>query len=204
MAAVVQQNYVAASNLLCDLPFDHSGRWRTPVVARHIPHYRLKAQFAGDAKDRGAASAKGRTEKIRMPANGALQCVAAFGKFLSNFASALEDQQWMREGMVAHDVSGFDDLPYDFRPFLHIASDQKKSCAHIVLGKDVQQTQGVRIVWPVVVRERDPFAATWQAGERAPVPLSRRRHGLIPRGSNGGDSGPREHCSKHGRIVIVD
>src|SRR6202140_1202982 len=205
MAAVVQQNYVAASNLLCDLPFDHSGRWRTPVVARHIPHYRLKAQFAGDAKDRGAASAKGRAEQIRMPANGALQCVAAFGKFLSNFASAFEDQQWMREGVVAHDVSGFDDLPYDFRPLLHIASDQKKSCAYAVLGKDVQQTQGVRIVWPIVVVEGDQLGAAWQARERAPVPLSRRGHGLITRGSNRGSHGrPGEHGFEHGMIVIVD
>src|ERR1700756_1963272 len=140
-----------------------------------------------------------------MLANSVLQCVAAFGKFSSNFASAFEDEQGMREGMVAHEVSGFDDLPYYFRPLLHKASDQKKSCAYIVLGKDVLQTQGVRIVWPVVVGEGDPFGATSQAGERVAVPLSRRRHGLIPHGSKcGSDCRPGEHGSEHGRIVIVD
>src|ERR1700730_1475360 len=111
----------------------------------------------------------------------------------------------MRKGVVAHDVSSFDDLPYDFRPLLHIASDQKKSCANFVFGEDLQQTQGVRIVWPIVVGERDLLGATWQAGERAPMPLSHRRHGLITRGSKrGGDSRPGEHGSEHGRIVIVD
>jgi hypothetical protein len=205
VAAVVQQDYVTASNLLCDLLFNRSGRRRIPVVTCHIPHHRLKAQFTGDAKDRGAPSAERRAEQIRMLANSALQCVAAFGEFLSNLASALEDQQWMREGVVAHDVSGFDDLPHDFRLLLHVASDQEKSCVYIVLGKNIQQTQRVRIVWPIVVGERDLIGATWQAGERAPLPLSRRRHGLITRGSNrGSDDRPGEHGSQHGRIVIVD
>src|ERR1700745_1426801 len=64
MAAVVQQNYVTASNLLCDLLFDRSGRWRIPVVARHIPHHRLKAQFPRDAENGGSPASERRAEQI--------------------------------------------------------------------------------------------------------------------------------------------
>ena len=79
----------------------------------------------------------------------------------------------MSEGVVADDVAGLDDFADDFRTLLDVASDQKKSCVHVVLGEDFQQAQGVRIVGAVVVGERDLARAARQSGEGLPIPLRR-------------------------------
>ena len=64
VAAIVEEDYVAAADLLCDFAFDHGGRRRVPVVASDIPHDRFKAQFARDAEDGGAAAAEWGAEEI--------------------------------------------------------------------------------------------------------------------------------------------
>ena len=61
----------------------------------------------------------------------------------------------MSEGVIAHDVSRFDDFAGNIGPLLHVASDQKKSRANVVLRQDFQQAQRVRIVGPVVIGERE-------------------------------------------------
>ncbi len=63
----------------------------------------------------------------------------------------------MCERVVADDVSGLDDLTRNLGPLLHVASDQKKSCVHVVLGQYFQQAQRVRIVRAIVVGERELF-----------------------------------------------
>ena len=76
-----------------------------------------------------------------MLADGILQRRPAIGKFLANFFCAFEDQQRMREGVVAHDVAGLNDLANDFRTLPHVATDQKKSCVYAVPRKNLQQSQ---------------------------------------------------------------
>ena len=55
--------------------------------------------------------------------------------------------------MVANDVSGIHDLANNIGTLLHKASNQKKSSMNVVLGQDLQQTQGVGIVGSVIVSE---------------------------------------------------
>ena len=63
----------------------------------------------------------------------------------------------MGEGMVSDHVSGFHQFANDVRPLLHVAADQEKCGVNIVPGQDFQQAQGVRIVGPVIVSERQLF-----------------------------------------------
>ena len=79
--AVVQQDHVAAANLLSDFALD-DGCWRrVPVIARDIPHDRLEAKFTRDAEHRRAASSERRAEEIGVFADCVLQRGAAFGEF---------------------------------------------------------------------------------------------------------------------------
>src|SRR5580658_5606636 len=66
MPAIVQKDYVAASNLFCDLALDHLGGRCGPVVAGYVPHDWFHAELSRRAEDPGAASAKRRTEEIGM------------------------------------------------------------------------------------------------------------------------------------------
>ena len=104
----------------------------------------------------------------------------------------------MREGVVADNVAGLDDFAGDFRTLPHIASNQKKSRVHVVLGENFQQAQRVRIVGAVVVGQRDLPRSARQSREGSPIPLPRRRHGLITRGNGGrggdGSQGEGEHA----------
>ena len=112
-------------------------------------------------------------------------------EFLADFSFAFEGEQRMREGVVADDVAGVDNFAGDFRTLLHVASDQKKSRVHAVFGEDFEQAQRVRIVGAVVVGQRDLTRAARQAGESLPIPLPRRRHGLIAGGNSGcGETAP--------------
>src|SRR5579862_7989232 len=81
--------------------------------------------------------------------------------------------------MIADDVTRFDDLASDVRTLLHVSPDQKKSRAHVIPGKNFQQTQRVRFIGTVVIGERDLLAASGEASERPPIPLTGGRHRLI-------------------------
>ena len=108
----------------------------------------------------------------------------------------------MREGVVADDVACIYDLAGDVRALLNVASDQKKSCVHLVLRENLQKAQGVGIVRAVVVGEREQFRPGREACEGAAVPLSGGRHGLVTSGNRGGSGGcGGEHGSEHGRIL---
>ena len=75
--------------------------------------------------------------------------------FLPDFRLILENQQGMSEGVVADNVSSFDNFAGDVRTLLHVASNQKKSCVHAVLGENFEQPQSVRIVGAVVIGQCD-------------------------------------------------
>src|ERR1700730_3164945 len=103
MAAIVQQDSVPAANLFYYLLFDYGSRRSVPVVACHIPHHGLKAQFTGDAENRGTPSAERGAKEIGMLADRAPQGGATVSEFLANVRCALENQQRVREGVVAND-----------------------------------------------------------------------------------------------------
>lgn len=73
MASVMEQDYVAATDLPRHLSFDYCRRWRVPVVASHVPHDGLQAEFVGDAQHRGTATSKGWAKEIGMIARRILQ-----------------------------------------------------------------------------------------------------------------------------------
>ena len=74
----------------------------------------------------------------------------------------------MSEGVVPDHMSGLHQFANDVRPLLHIASDQKKRGVNIVPGQNVQQAQGVRIVGPIIVGERQLLRSAAQSGEGWP------------------------------------
>ena len=88
----------------------------------------------------------------------------------------------MIEGMVPDHMPGFHQLANNIRTLLRVAADQEKCGVDIVPGKDFQQAQGMRIVGPVVISERQLLRPAAQPGEGTAEPLPGRRHGLIARG----------------------
>jgi hypothetical protein len=173
-----------------------------PVIAGYIPHDRLKAKFVRDPEHRWAASAEGRAKQIGMLANRILQCRAAFGELPPDFSLAFKNQQGMRESMIADNVAGLDNLAHDIRTLSHVASDQKKSCLHAMLGESFEQAQRVRIVGTIVISQRQLPRARSQSYESSSIPLPGRRHGLITRSSSGRSrDGTGQSKAKHARIV---
>jgi len=134
VAAVVQQDYVAAASLLCDLTLDYRCRRSVPVVAGYVPHDGFEAEFAGDAKDGGAACSEGRAEEVGMGADCIVNGGAAVLEFAADFRVALEDQRRVSEGVVTDDVAGLSDGAGNFRFLVDITSDEKKSCVDVVFG----------------------------------------------------------------------
>ncbi len=157
---IVQQDHVAAANLFCDFTLDFRG-WRgVPVVAGDVPHDWLEAKFARHAEHGWTASAERRAEEIGIFAYRILQSRAALLKLAPDVTFAFESEQRMREGVIADDVAGLDNLAGDFRALLYVASDQKKSRLNTVSGENFQQAQGMKIIGTVVVSQGElPRAA---------------------------------------------
>ena len=109
-------------------------------------------------------------------AESVLQGAATAAEFLANFSATLEGQKGVGEGVVAKDVAGLDDLADDLGPLLNVASNQKKSRVYLMLGEDIQSTQGVRIVGAIVVGECELLRPAGETREGASVPLSGGRH----------------------------
>src|ERR1035438_2768341 len=107
----------------------------------------------------------------------------------------------MRESVIANHVARLHDLAGDVMALPYVASDQKKSRAHVMLGESLQQAQRVRVVGAIVVSKRKLLRPRGEACERAAVPLSGGSHGLVSRGdgSRCGRSGYDK--AEHGRIV---
>ena len=53
----------------------------------------------------------------------------------------------MREGVVADYVAGLDDFADDFGALLDVASNQKKSCVHVVLREDFEKALACADRW---------------------------------------------------------
>src|SRR5579863_8677385 len=99
----------------------------------------------------------------------------------------------MLESVIADNVSGFGDFAGDVGTLLHVASDEKKSCKHVMLGQDFQQSHRVRIVGAVVIGKSKLLVGGREAGECASVPLAGGSHRLVPSGDGRcGRSGSNE------------
>ena len=137
-----------------------------------------------------------------MLADGVLQRPMAVKQLLARLRFRFEDQQRMRERVVADDVSCLRHRARNIGALLHVASDHEERCAHAVLRQHVEQLQRVRIVRAVIVGQGDLLASSDSAGKCLPAPLSCWRHGLISR-RRGCSSGGRQsnQSGEHDRIV---
>src|ERR1019366_409603 len=122
-------------------------------------------------------------------------------EFISYFCATLERKQGMTERMITNGVPGFDQFTNDIGPLLHVPADAEKSRPHIVLGKNLQKTKGVRIIGAVVKGESQQLRSAMRSGKRPPKPLSSWGHGLITRGGDSGHSSGSESRAEHGGIL---
>jgi hypothetical protein len=202
VATVMEEDHVASANFSGAFLLDLGGRRRIPIVAGDVPHDRLQAHFARDAKYSGTAPTEGWTEQVRVFADGIAQGRATIGEFLTHIGAALKSQERMREGVIANDVSAFDEFLDDVGTLLCIASDQKKCGFRVVTGENFQQTKRMRIVGAVVIRKSELLRSQRDAGKGATVPLACRRHRLIAGGDEcTGNSRAGEYGGEHGGIV---
>src|SRR5580704_5894432 len=137
VAAVVEQDDVAAANLSSHFPLDLGGVRGIPVVTGDVPHYRFQAEFTRDAKNRRAAATEGRTEEVRLLADRVVQSGAAIEKLLLDLGLALEGEQGMSKGVIADDVASRGNFASNFGALLHVPSDEKKCCENVVFCQDV-------------------------------------------------------------------
>lgn len=154
MSAVMQQDYVSSRHSTAHFSLDCFCGIRVPVESRDVPHDGFKAHFPRDPQYRRAAPAKRWTKDPRVISDRIRQCLLAFFHLDSTLYRTLENQQWMREGVVAYRVSGVRHFTNDVWPHAHITANHKERRFDIMLCKYFEKTQRVRIVWAVVIRER--------------------------------------------------
>ena len=204
VAAVVQEDYIAAANLLLDFSLDHFC-WRgVPVVAGDIPQDRLETQPAGDIEDCGTATSEGWTEEVGVLADCVLERCSAVAELLAHLHCTLERQQRMRECVIAYYVSALNKFTDDIGALSDEASDQEKRCADVVTSQDLQEAERVRVVGSVVVGESQLPGAARESHKGAAVPLAGRAHGLVASGDSCSRRGSGEHGSEHSRIVAIE
>jgi hypothetical protein len=196
VTSVVEEDDVSALNFFGDFLFNFCCWRAVPVVAGNVPHNGFEAEFADDTKNGRTAAAERRTEKIGVRAHGVFDCGAAVEEFAADFFLAFENQQRMREGVVADEVTRIGNSTCDIGTLLHVAANQKKSCVNVVPSEDIEKMVSVRIVGAVVVGKNELARVARVSGKCFSVPLAGGRHGLIA----GGDcSGGDYECAGNGR-----
>ena len=86
----------------------------------------------------------------------------------------------MRERVIADDVSRLRHRARNVGALPYVAADHEERRPHAVFRQHIEQVQRVRIVRAVIVGQGDLLASAHTSGKRPPVPLTRRRHRLIP------------------------
>src|ERR1039458_1856282 len=209
MSAIVHQDHVAAAHLPCDFLLDHRGGRSIPVIAGHVPHHRLQSEFTRDP-DRGRSSSPKRwTKKIRMLADCVLQNLMAIDKLRARLRCRFEDEQRMRERVIADDMSRLRHRARNVGALLHVPADHEERRPHTVLRQHFQQLESMRIVRPVIVGQSDLLASPNSPSKRPPVPLAPPRPRLIPRrrssssGRQSNQSGEHEEILAGRRLSVV-
>lgn len=135
----MQQDYIAASHLTPNFFLDHCRRRSVPVMAGHVPHYGFESEFTRDSDRRWAPASKRRTEEIRMITDCVLQRGAAVHELRSRSRLRFEDEQGMREGVIADEVSGLRHGARDIGALLHILSNHEECRSHVVLRQHFEE-----------------------------------------------------------------
>ena len=107
------------------------------------------------------------------------QRLLAISQLHPGLSRGSKNQIGMAEGMIRDHVPSPHQFERDIRPLPHKAPDDEKCCLHILPGKNLQQTQSVRVVGTIVVSQRQLLGSTLDPSKRSPKPLPRRRLGLI-------------------------
>jgi hypothetical protein len=199
--AIVQQNHIPTPNLLANFSLDHSSRRRIPVVPGDVPHHRYQPELASNAQHSRPPPPERWTKKIGHLHASIPQRSRALSKLTSDLSFALENQQRMSLRMISNRMSRLRNLAHDIRPLSHIASDQKKSRAHSVPGKNIEQSQRMPIVWAIIVSKRQLSRTGSKACECFPVPLRSRHHRLIACGNGRSRANCSSGKSEHVRIL---
>jgi len=114
-----------------------------------------------------------------MLSRGICQCQLAILQLHPSLHRGSKNQIGMAEGMIADGVPGSHQLAHEVRPPIHVPPDEKKCCAHVVPGKNVQHMQSVRVVGAIVVSQRQLPGPRFESGKGSAIPLPGRCHGLI-------------------------
>src|SRR5579863_5361798 len=109
----------------------------------------------------------------------------------------------MAESVIADGVASRSDLACDIRPFFHVAADQEECGKYLVLGQDLQDAQGVRIVGAVVVGQRKSLRSHWQSGKSPAEPLAGGRHGLVASGRGRNQTRSARKKAKHVAPIVT-
>src|SRR6266404_4195077 len=83
-----------------------------------------------------------------------------------------EDEQRMRERVIANDMSGLRHRTRNIGTLLHVAADHEERRPHTMLRQNIEQLQRVRIIWPVVVGQGDLLAPRNPSSKGLPEPLA--------------------------------
>jgi hypothetical protein len=87
-------------------------------------------------------------------ADGVLNRAAALRDFFANVRAGFKRQQRMSECVISDYVAASSNLSRDIGPLLHVFADLKERCMNVVLRKNVQQMESVRVVRAIVEGER--------------------------------------------------
>jgi len=142
-------------------------------------------------------------EQLRRLSSGFFDSALAFFQLNAGLDCARHDQVGMSKGVISDDVAGFEEIAHDVRPALHIAPNQEKSSVHTIFLQNFHQAQGMRIVGPIVIGERNLLADGRGAHERRTEALGPWRHRLVGSDTCGGhgNSGANER-TKHGAAIV--
>src|SRR5450755_2441264 len=136
-----------------------------------------------------------------MFANGVADGESTVRKLLLDLSSGLKNKQWVSESVISDHVARADDFANDIGALPYVSANQKECGADIVICQHVEKTKCVRIVWAVIIGERQPLRAGANSRERSSVPLPGGRHGLVSCCSSDADSSSGTQRAEHHGIV---
>jgi len=90
-----------------------------------------------------------------MLANRILQRRATFHEFRPRLLRRFENQQRMRERVIADKMSRLRHRARNIGSLLHVASNHKNVARTLCFAKNVKQLQRMRIVRPIIVSQRN-------------------------------------------------
>src|SRR5271163_3610161 len=128
---------------------------RLPIVTNDIPHHRRQSEFTSDAENVRPARAMWWTEVANLFTDDIFKRRIAISQFLTNPRRRFEHQPGVGHGVVANQMSRGVNGADDVRALTGEAPDHEKRRADLMLGQDIEQLKGIRIVGAVIESEGD-------------------------------------------------